>query len=179
MAEDSKDTFYMTNKARHLGFEIRSVSFSPGAKDATVLTALKMLMPITGSTPVTIPIATKWRYVEGEWYLYFRQYKPGDTVQTPFGPKKIPAESERLGILANIEKGPNLASLRRMYKVSAKELRFPSSAPGRITQEITVTNRSKGRLSLERRTKDIKGVEIKIAPEQARPRREDQGQLHV
>ena len=169
VAEDSKDTFYMTNKARHLGFEIRSVSFSPGAKDATVLTALKMIMPIMGSTPVTIPIATKWRYVEGEWYLYFRQYKPGDTVQTPFGPKKIPAESERLGILANIEKGPNLASLRRMYQVSAKELRFPSSAPGRITQEITVTNRSKGRLSLERRTKDIKGVEIKIAPEQAGP----------
>ena len=128
-----------------------------------------MIMPMMGPKPLPFPVASKWRQVEGEWYLYYRQYKPGDTVQTPFGPKKISADSERLGILANMEKGPDLASLRRMYKVSAKELRFPSSAPGRITQEITVTNRSKGRLSLERQTKDIKGVEMSIAPEEAGP----------
>ena len=174
VAEDSKDTFYMISKARHRGFEIKSVSFSPDAKDATVLTALRIIMPMMGSTPLPFPVASKWRQVEGEWYLYYPQYKPGDTVQTPFGPKTIPTESERLGVLANIEKGPSLASLRTMYKVSAKELRFPSSAPGRITQEITVTNRSKGKLSLERRTKDIKGVEIEITPEQAAPGEEIQ-----
>ena len=169
VAEDSKDTFYMSNKVRHLGFEIKSVSFSPDVKEATVLVTLQMVMPMMGSKPLPFPVASKWRQVEGEWYLYYRQYKPGDTVQTPFGPKKISADSERLGIFANMEKGPDLASLRRMYKVSAKELRFPSSAPGRITQEITVTNRSKGRLSLERQTKDIKGVEMSIAPEEAGP----------
>ena len=168
VAEDSKDTFYMTSKGRHLGFEIKSVSFSPDLKEATVLVALQMIMPMS-SKPLPVPIASKWRQVEGEWYLYYPQYKPGDTVQTPFGPKKISDDSERLRILPNMAKRPDLASLRRMYKVSAKELRFPSSAPGRITQEITVTNRSKGRLSLERLTKDIKGVEIKIAPEEAGP----------
>ena len=169
VAEDSKDTFYATSKARHLGFEIKSVSFSPDLKDATAVVALQMIMPITGPRPVTIPITSKWRQVEGEWYLYYPQYKPGDTVQTPFGPKKISADSARPEILANIEKGPSLATLRTMYKVSAKELRFPSSAPGRITQQITVANRSTGKLSLERRTKDIKGVEMSIAPEEAAP----------
>ena len=169
VAEDSKDTFYMTNKARHLGSEIKSVSFSPDLREATVLVAVQMVMPMMGSKPLPFPVASKWRQVEGEWYLYYPQYKPGDTVQTPFGPKKISADSERLGILPNMEDRPNLASLRGMYKVSAKELRFPSSAPGRITQEITVTNRSKGRLSLERQTKDIKGVEMRIAPEEAGP----------
>ena len=169
VAEDSKDTFYMTNKARHHGFEIKSVSFSPDVKEATVLVTVQMIMPMMGSKPLPFPVASKWRQVEGEWRLYYPQYKPGDTVPTAFGPKKVPDDSERLGILPNMEERPDLASLRRMYKVSAKELRFPSSAPGRITQEITVTNRSKGRLSLERRTKDIKGVEIKIAPEETGP----------
>ena len=169
VAEDSKDTYYTTKKARHQGFEIKSVSFSPDVKDATVLVALRMIMPMIGVSPVAVPVASKWRRVKGEWYLHYPQYKPGDTVQTPFGSKKIPDDPQRLAILSRMEERPDLASLRRMYKVSAKELRFPSSAPGRITQEITVTNRSKGRLSLERRTKDIKGVEVEITPEEAGP----------
>ena len=169
VAEDSKETYYMTNKGRHLGFDIRSVSFGPDAKEATVLVALQMIMPMTGSSPVPVPVANKWRRLEGEWYLYYPQYKPGDTVQTPFGPKKIPHDSERFGVLPNMGERPNLASLERMYKVSAKKLRFPSSAPGRITQEITVINRSEGKLSLEQRTKHIKGVDIEIDPVEAGP----------
>jgi hypothetical protein len=169
VAEDSKETYYMTNKGRHLGFDIKSVSFGPDAKEATVLVALQMIMPMTGSSPVPVPVASKWRHLAGEWYLYYPQYKPGDTVQTPFGPKKIPDDSERLAVLPNMGERPNLASLKRMYKVSAKKLRFPSSAPGRITQEITVINRSDGKLSLEQRTKDIKGVDIEIEPVEAGP----------
>ena len=169
VAEDSKETYYMTNKGRHMGFDIKSVSFGPDAKEATVLVALQMIMPMTGSSPVPVPVASKWRHLAGEWYLYYPQYKPGDTVQTPFGPKKIPHDSERLAVLPNMGERPNLASLKRMYKVSAKELRFPSSAPGRITQEITLINRSEGKLSLEQRTKHIKGVDIEIEPVEVGP----------
>lgn len=169
VAEDSKDTYYTTKKARNLGFEIKTVSFSPDVKDATVLVALRMIMPMIGVSPVAVPIASKWRRVKGEWYLYYPQYKPGDTVQTPFGPKKIPDDPQRQAILLRMKERPDLASLRRMYKVSANELRFPSSAPARITREFTVTNRSEGELSLQRRTKDIKGVAVEITPEEAGP----------
>ena len=159
----------MTNKGRHLGFEIKSVSFAPYAKEATVLVALQMIMPMTGSRPVPVPVAGNWRNIEGEWYLYYPQYKPGDTVQTPFGPKKIPTDSERLAILPNMADRPDLASLRKMFKVSAEELRFPSSAPGRITQELTVINRSEGKLSLEQLTEQIKGIDVEIDPVEADP----------
>ena len=157
VAEDSKDAFYGMTKSRHLGFDIRSMSFSADLKEVSVLVTLQMIMPMTGSSPVPIPVASKWRIVKGEWYLYYPQYKPGDTVQTPFGPKKISADPKRQSPLPNVEERLNLASLRGMYRVSALELRFPSSAPGRITKEITVTNRSKGKLSLQRRTKKYQG----------------------
>ena len=169
VAEDSKDIYYTANKARHLGFQIKSLSFSPNEEDATVLVALQMIMPMMGTRPVSIPAASNWRKVKGAWYLHYPQYKPGSTVQTPFGPKKISENPNRLEILPNIEERPDLASLRRMYRVSAKELRFPSSAPGRITQEITVINRSEGKLSLEQLTKQIKGIDIEIDPVEADP----------
>jgi len=169
VAEDSKDAFYVMTKSRNMGFDIRSMSFSADLKEVSVLVALQMIMPMTGSSPVPIPVASKWRMVKGEWCIYYPQYKPGDTVQTPFGPKKISADPKRQSLLPNVEERLNLASLRRMYRVSALELRFPSSAPGRITREITVTNRSEEKLSLQQRTKDIKGVEIEIDPEQAGP----------
>ena len=108
VAEDSKDTFYMTNKARHHGFEIKSVSFSPDLKEATALVAVRMFMPMIGSKLLSFPVESKWRQVDGEWYVYYPQYKPGDTVPTAFGPKKISDDSER-GILPNMEDRPNLA----------------------------------------------------------------------
>ena len=95
VTEESKDAFYTMNKSRHMGFSIAGVTFADDVKSARVLVKLMMIMPMMGSKPLPFPVSTQWRLVDGEWYAYIPQFKPGDIVQTPSARRRLSNVSMR------------------------------------------------------------------------------------
>ncbi len=165
VTEESKDAFYTMNKARHMGFSIRGVTFSDDVKSARVLVTLMMFMPMMGSKPLPFPVSTQWRLVDGEWYAHIPLARPGDIVQTPFGPKKIvePVFAPRTPI--ETAPRPDLKSVGRMYRIDRNALEFATSAPEPVHETISIKNRSRGELTLRQISKPIKGLKIELTPE--------------
>ena len=165
VTEESKDAFYTMNKARHMGFSIGGVTFSDDIKSARILVTLQMIMPMMGSRPVPFPVSTQWRLVDGEWLAHIPQAKPGDTVETPFGPKQVVERDYAPRTPIEIAPRPDLKSVGRMYRLDRNALEFPTSAAGPVQEVILFKNRSRGELSVHMISKPIKGLKIEMTPE--------------
>ena len=123
-----------------------------------------MVMPMLGSRPIPFPVSTQWRLVDGEWYAHIPVAKPGDIVQTPFGPKKI--VERKLAPHTPIETAPrpDLKSVGTMFRIDRDALEFPTSAPEPVQESISIENRSRGELTVRPISKPIKGVEMELTP---------------
>ena len=164
VTEESRDAFYNMNKSRHMGFSIGGVTFADDVKSARVLVKVMMVMPMLGSRPIPFPVSTQWRLVDGEWYAHIPVAKPGDIVQTPFGPKKI--VERKLAPHTPIETAPrpDLKSVGTMFRIDRDALEFPTSAPEPVQESISIENRSRGELTVRPISKPIKGVEMELTP---------------
>ena len=169
VTEDSKDAFYTMNKARHMGFSIGGVTFSDDVKSARVLVTLLMIMPMMGSKPVPFPVSTQWKLVDGEWYGYIPQSRPGDIVQTPFGPKKVMEPTFAARTPIETEPRPDLKSVGRMFRIERAALEFPTSAAEPVQETISIKNRSRGDLTVRAISKPIKGLKVELRPESISP----------
>ena len=169
VTEESKDAFYNMNKARHMGFSIAGVTFADDVKSARVLVTLMMLIPMMGSRPLPFPVSTKWKLVDGEWYAHFPLPKPGDVVQTPFGPKKIVERKFAPRTPIETAPRPDLKSVGRMFRIDRDALEFPTSAPEPVQESILIENQSRGELTVRPISKPIKGVKMKLTPASISP----------
>ena len=123
-----------------------------------------MIVPMMGSEPVPFPVSTQWRLVDGEWYTHIARSKPGDIVQTPFGPKKVVEHEYAPRVPMETEPRPDLKSVARMFRVDRDSLEFPTSSPGPLSETILAENRSRGVLTIRNVSKPIKGIEIELKP---------------
>ena len=164
VTEESKDTFYTMNKSRHMGFAIKGVTFTDDVKGARVLVTLMMIIPMMGSKPLPFPVSTQWRLVDGEWYAHIPQFKPGDVVKTPFGLKTVVEREYVPRTPIETEPRPDLKSVGRMFRLDRNTLEFPASAPGPVTETISLENRSRGELTIRNLSKGINGVETELKP---------------
>ena len=169
VTEESKDAFYNMNKSRHMGFSINSVTFADDVKSARVLVVLNMLVPMMGAKPVPFPVSTQWKLVDGEWYAHFPLPKPGDVVQTPFGPKTIVERQFAPRTPIETAPRPDLKSVGRMFRIDRDALEFPTSAPEPVQESISIENRSRGELTVRPISKPIKGVEMELTPASISP----------
>ncbi len=88
VAEESKDWYFASTKAKILSFKIESVEYSDGFAKATVKSSTKRTVQTLGqSFSLEIPMFDRWKIEEGKWVWY---HDPA-TIDTPFG--NIPAPS--------------------------------------------------------------------------------------
>jgi hypothetical protein len=165
VAEDSRDVFYNAPKARIVSHEIRSLEFNADIDEASVLVAVETLTPFTAQ-PVKQPLPSKWKRIDGEWFLEVKAVPAGETYATPAGPMKFPDSTGAAGSAGAGYKAPDLAAMRKMYEVSVRSLQFSSDAKEAVTQTITVKNKFDDQLTIDRLTRDFPGMEIRIEPEE-------------
>jgi hypothetical protein len=89
VAEDSKDSFYASNKPKYASFEVTRIDYSDNftRAKASVLCEQTVLMPgFAGS--FKMPTPTAWKIEDGKWFWYLDR---DALLDTPFGRMKPPA----------------------------------------------------------------------------------------
>src|SRR5215510_14145767 len=114
VAEDSKDFFYTANKPKYLGFHIERIEYNDdfSKAHATMVVEQFVLMPgLTADKPLKVPIPSRWKLVDGQWYWYVNHE---ELKRTPFGTvtpgqetagqlPRIPSAEEMTGILKQVK----------------------------------------------------------------------------
>jgi hypothetical protein len=163
VAEESRDIFYNAPKARIIGHEIRDVEFNADLNEANVLVAVQTLTAFAKQA-VTQPLQSKWKLVDGQWYLSINPIQAGESYKTPVGDMHFSQDggpgSPPLGF-----QRPDLSTMQKAYEISERVLRFASSAKEPVTQTVTVKNKFENDLTIDRLTRDFPGMEIRIASE--------------
>ena len=106
----------------------KEIYFGSDFETAKVLLTLKTLVPFAGSAPIDVPVGTQWAWTDKNWYLVLPTAKPGDRIQTPFGPKTIGPETSGLpGSSGGQIEMPDIAALKKKY---VDELPLTPPPPG-------------------------------------------------
>jgi hypothetical protein len=160
IAEDSKDYFFEMRKPRILGFEIRQIDYTENFTKATVVTVAQMFMkfPGFGNKPLPMPVRTLWKVVDGQWYWYI---DPETVNDTPFGKSSSsgPATTPG-GTLPDVSQGPTVESLYKQVRADKQKVRFKSTEAS--SDQVTISSRLPGAVTLRLQANAIPGVEIKL-----------------
>lgn len=144
VAEDSKDTFFEADKRRCKTFEIAKITYAEQFTKADVLTLCEtsMLMPPQGVIELKLPLASKWKVVDGEWFWYV---EPRAGRESPFG-QMFPGSGNEGGIPSSLPKGPGVKDLLRMVRVDKNVLKFRGATGG--TDELRISSDLEGEAQL-------------------------------
>lgn len=153
VSEDSKDTFFESDKRRCRKFEIVKLTYE---KDFALARAVvncdtEMLMPPKGLMRVTMPVASSWRVESGNWFWFVEPR----TRESSFGTMKA-GEGEGT---AQLPKGPTPADLRKMIEVDETEFRVVPDEG--LTRLVKVTNNMLGVVEL--RLEKLNAPDIKVS----------------
>ncbi len=164
VAEDSKDAFFVIEKTRYRGFQILKINYSDDFTRATVTVACDtdLVLPV-GVFPVKMPVASKWKVVDGQWMWYIVPTEKG--LPTPIG-INIPAPSKeeaaapaRTAVPLGMPTVPvDVESVSRMIRVDRQQVTFNPSTAGE--QRVVVTNGMPGGVSLTLEPAKLNGFEL-------------------
>ena len=160
--EESRDLFYNAKKARIFGYEVRTMNFSEDLSEANVLVTCMTLVSGLGSKPLSMPLQSTWKSVDGEWFLFFQTREVGEHYDTPAGKMHFNQNAPGPGSLREIQPA-TLESLKGMYAATPTSLEFSRQASEPVTKTFRVENRSKGGLTLETASKGMPGVTLDLA----------------
>lgn len=174
--EESKDVFYGAKKNRIINFEIRTVEYAEDFRSANVLVACETIVPMLGSKPLAVPLASDWRYSEDGWMMHLKD--PGEEREkyavagSPFGQMQFSQELPEPGQLSTQQQQvrmPTIESLADMYHVSATNVQFRSStAP--TSRSIRIENKSAGKMSVEIASTPVPGLTWELDTADIEPR---------
>lgn len=159
VAEDSKDYFFAMQKPHILEFEIRQIDYTDNFTKATVVTIAKSIVkfPGFGNKPLPIPVRTQWKVEGGQWYWYIDEATVSDT---PFGKSSPGPLSGPAKNLPDISQGPNVESLYKQVRADKQKVRLKSGETS--SDQVTISSRMPGVVTLRLQANDIPGVEIKL-----------------
>ena len=167
--EESKDLFYNSKKNRILDFKIQNVDYAEDFREARVLVVCKTVIAMLGSEPLNMPLNSDWRFKEGNWWMHLTEHQraPGADFASPFGPMTVTQDVAAPGSAFRGPQGPASApptveSLASMYRISTDTLAFPKSGSEPVSRSMTVKSASVGRLSVERSSGPIQGLDVQI-----------------
>jgi hypothetical protein len=167
--EESRDAYYNTPKTRIIDFEIKNMSFEPDLQRAMALVTCKMITAgIESAAPLNVPMSSRWKQVDGEWYLYLPQKsRDASGTRTPFGsmhfdPNASPATAPGG---AGGGKPATLEGLSGLYQVDTNTLRFKTEGSGPVTQVVRMSNPGPARLALEHLTRNLPALVVTHQPE--------------
>jgi hypothetical protein len=164
VAEDSKDYYYDMQKPKYLSYEIQRIDYSENFTKAQAVIVVKMYLPFPGfqRDPLPVPIGSRWKVVEGQWYWYYDQEA---ARMTPFG--KMTPGAAPTGANSNVRdvsKGPDVASLRKQVQVDKREvqLKIREASSG----EVAISNHLPGGITLHLQPLAVSGLTVQLDREE-------------
>jgi hypothetical protein len=167
VAEDSKDYFFEMRKPRILSFEIGQIDYADNFTKATVLTKAQLYVKFPGfdKKPLSMPVKTQWKVVDGQWCWYI---DPDTLNETPFGKMSSSGPPTAAGgILPDISQGPNPESLYKGIRADKQSVRLKSGEAS--SDQVTISSHLPGVVTLHLQASDISGVEMKLDRTQLKP----------
>ncbi|HXJ38599.1 MAG TPA: hypothetical protein VNH18_04930 [Bryobacteraceae bacterium] len=167
VAEDSKDYFFEMRKPRILAYEIREIDYADNFTKATVITFAQLYVKFPGfdKKPLSMPVKTLWKVVDGQWYWYI---DPETINDTPFGKSSSPGPPAAAGgKIPDISQGPNPESLYKQVRADKQNVRLKSGEAS--SDHVTISSRLPGVVTLRLQANNIPGVEIKLDHTQLKP----------
>ena len=155
VAEDSRESYYIARKGRIHGFSIKEIYFGSDFKTAKALLTLKTMIPFAGPAPIDVPMGTRWAWTDENWFMVLPQVRPGDQIQTPFGPKTIGPETAGMPeSSADQLELPDIEALKKMYLDGSKQapVASGSKAPVASGSKAPVASGSKAPRARRRST---------------------------
>jgi hypothetical protein len=146
VAEDSKDFFYTANKPKYLGYEIKSIAYNDDFTKAKAVVVTQMVIMAPGflDKPVGVPIPSRWKVENGDWYWYI---DADELNMTPFGKMKGgTASNAGTGGLPAMPGPEEAARMLAGVKTDHEELELKAREPGSV--EFTITNTLPGHVTL-------------------------------
>jgi hypothetical protein len=158
VAEDSKDFFYAANKPKYLGFEIQKIEYSEDftKAKAMILVEQYVLMPGLSDKPMKVPIPSRWKIVDGQWYWYVDQ---DELRKTPFGSLASAPGSES-GTAAKMPHIPSADEMTGIFRqVKADKSKVELEVGGSV--EVLLTNQAQGVMTVALFNK-LAGLQAKL-----------------
>ena len=137
VAEESKDTYYNSQKPKYLSFELKNIEYTDDFTRAKATVACETMLAIPGfaGTPLKVSVGSSWKLVNGEWMWYidpealhrtpFGTMTPGPGTRPPGAPAVLPTDPGFA--LAKVKPDKNIVNL---HAGEAGEVTLTNSAPG-------------------------------------------------
>jgi hypothetical protein len=147
VADESKDLFFAMNKQKYDSFDIVRINYSDDFTKADAVVATKGTWYFRGQKmPVTMPITSKWKVIDGEWFWYV---VPTNEAVTPFGTMHFDkGNPEDKGPVPALPADPKVLAERILSQVQADKdsVRLSSYEPSKA--EVRVRNGMQGEIKL-------------------------------
>ena len=145
VADDTKDFFYSANKPKYLGFEIKSIVYSDNFTKAKAVVVAQMVVMAPGflDKPVPVPLPSRWKVENGDWYWYIDQ---DELNMTPFGKMKAGSGNGAPSNLPAIPGPEEAARLLNGVKPDREEVELNGKQAG--SAEFVIANTMSGHVNL-------------------------------
>jgi hypothetical protein len=148
VCEESRDTYYDSDKRRWTSVEIIRVTFEKDFQAAKVLVALGTEMSQRGTrVPAIFPFNGTWRLEGGKWCHYLPPPSKGETV-TPFGIMKQTEGGKGQAAIPAMPPSPQAAAAQILSSIrfSKRQLKVKGYEPS--SDELEIFNGLPGALQL-------------------------------
>jgi hypothetical protein len=152
--EDSKDTFFESEKTAFKRFKINSISYEDNFAKAKVVVEADMDFYFVGFGKMEVhrAVASTWKQDQGQWWWYVAPFNPETGASSPFGqmgkgqdPKTAGQPSDQLMALLD-KQAIKVEDLRGSVTLDKKDVLLDSQAPSQ--QEILVLSKFPGPVTL-------------------------------
>jgi hypothetical protein len=173
VADDSKDTYFESEKTRYKAFKVSRIDYTDNYTRAKVMIAADIDFKFQGQVfPTTAPFVANWKFENGNWYWYTVPRASGDKVDSPFGPmyaskdKAGESKSQRSG--GPVTASQAIAQMRAMPTVLDPVVSLNSQ--NRYSNAMRIVNPSAKPMKLQIKVKDTPGLTVspdalEIAPQ--------------
>ncbi|MGH9662354.1 MAG: hypothetical protein ACRD96_27635, partial [Bryobacteraceae bacterium] len=160
VAEDAKDFFYNKQKPRYLKFDLNRIYYSDNFTKAKAVVVCEQRIPMPGfaDKPMTLPVPSLWKQVEGKWYWYV-DVTPGKR-ETPFGTMTAGATPGAAKPPAGLTAGPTVESLWSQVQTNRSAVALKAGA--KSSAQVTISSQMAGSVSLSIEAGDTPGLEFKL-----------------
>ena len=174
VADDSKDTYFESEKTRYKRFKISRIDYADNYTRAKVMIAADIDFKFQGQVfPTTAPFVANWKFENGNWYWYTVARAAGEKVESPFGPmyanKDQPTgESKTQGSSGPVTASQATAQMRAMPTVLDPVVSLNSQ--NSYSNSMRIVNPSPKPMKLQIKVKDTPGLTVspdalEIAPQ--------------
>jgi hypothetical protein len=174
VADDSKDTYFQSEKTRYKAFKIGRIDYTDNYTRAKVMIAADIDFKFQGQVfPTTVPFIANWKFDNGNWYWYTVPRAAGEKVESPFGPMYVSKDQPTGEAKPQASGGPVTASqaiaqMRAMPTVLDPVVSLNSQ--NSYSNSMRIINPSPKPMKLQIKVKDTPGLSVspdalEIAPQ--------------